>query len=98
MAFGRRPGYPACPDHTEKATLFRLLRATETTGIRLTESFAMDPPASVCGWYFAHPQARYFTVDRVTRDQVEAYARRKGMPLQEVERWLAPYLAYEPES
>jgi 5-methyltetrahydrofolate--homocysteine methyltransferase len=92
------PGYPACPDHTEKATLFRLLRATETTGIRLTESFAMDPPASVCGWYFAHPQARYFTVDRVTRDQVEDYARRKGMPVQEVERWLAPYLAYEPES
>lgn len=92
------PGYPACPDHTEKATLFKLLRATETTGIRLTESFAMDPPASVCGWYFAHPQARYFTVDRVTRDQVEAYARRKGMPLQEVERWLAPYLAYELES
>ncbi|ASV73520.1 5-methyltetrahydrofolate--homocysteine methyltransferase [Thermogutta terrifontis] len=92
------PGYPACPDHTEKATLFKLLHATETTGIRLTESFAMDPPASVCGWYFAHPQARYFTVDRVTRDQVENYARRKGMPVQEVERWLAPYLAYEPES
>lgn len=91
------PGYPACPDHTEKTTLFRLLDATKWTGIRLTESFAMDPPASVCGWYFAHPQARYFAVDRITRDQVEAYARRKGVAVSEVERWLAPYLAYDPE-
>jgi len=91
------PGYPACPDHTEKKTLFRILSAAERTGIRLTESLAMDPPASVCGWYFSHPQARYFAVDRIQRDQVEAYARRKGLPVREVERWLAPNLAYDPD-
>ncbi len=91
------PGYPACPDHTEKKTLFRLLEVTERTGIRLTGSLAMDPPASVCGWYFSHPHARYFAVDRIQRDQVEAYARRKGLPVREVERWLAPNLAYDPD-
>jgi len=91
------PGYPACPDHTEKRTLFALLDAVNATGIRLTESLAMEPPASVCGWYFAHPDARYFAVDRITRDQVEAYARRKGWPVKEVERWLAANLAYDPE-
>ena len=91
------PGYPACPDHTEKWTLFDLLHASEQTGIRLTESLAMDPAASVCGYYFAHPQARYFAVDRLTRDQVQDYARRKGMKIAEVQRWLAPNLGYEPE-
>jgi len=90
------PGYPACPDHTEKRTLFRLLDAERHTGIRLTETLAMDPAASVCGLYFAHPQARYFSVDRLTRDQVEHYARRKGWKLSEAERWLAPNLGYEP--
>ena len=90
------PGYPACPDHTEKLTLFRVLDAERNTGIRLTETMAMDPGASVCGWYFAHPQSRYFSVDRITRDQVEDYSRRKAMKLAEVERWLGPNLGYEP--
>jgi 5-methyltetrahydrofolate--homocysteine methyltransferase len=89
------PGYPACPDHTEKQTLWQLLDAEEAAGIRLTESYAMWPAASVSGWYFSHPQARYFAVDMVTRDQVEDYARRKAMPPAEVERWLAPNLAYD---
>jgi 5-methyltetrahydrofolate--homocysteine methyltransferase len=94
---GIRPaaGYPSCPDHTEKATLWRLLGAEEAAGIRLTESYAMHPAASVSGLYFAHPEARYFAVDLVTRDQVESYAARKKMPLAEVQRWLAPNLAYE---
>jgi len=91
------PGYPACPDHTEKLTLFRVLDAERHTGIRLTETMVMDPGASVCGWYFAHPQSRYFSVDRITRDQAEDYARRKAMKLAEVERWLAPNLGYEPD-
>lgn len=90
------PGYPACPDHTEKPTLFEVLEATPRTGIRLTENLAMEPAASVCGWYFSHPQARYFAVDRITREQVEHYARRKGMRVAEVERWLASNLAYDP--
>jgi 5-methyltetrahydrofolate--homocysteine methyltransferase len=90
------PGYPACPDHSEKRTLFDLLRAEEEIGVRLTESFAMWPAASVSGLYFAHPQARYFAVDRITRDQVEAYALRKGLGIREVERWLSPNLGYEP--
>jgi 5-methyltetrahydrofolate--homocysteine methyltransferase len=96
---GIRPaaGYPSCPDHTEKAKLWRLLGAEEAAGIRLTESYAMWPAASVSGLYFSHPAARYFAVDLVTRDQVEDYARRKGMPVKEVERWLAPNLAYEAE-
>ena len=90
------PGYPACPDHTEKALLWQLLGAEETTGIHLTESFAMHPAASVSGWYFGHPEASYFAVDMLTRDQVEAYASRKGMLLPEMERWLAPNLSYDP--
>lgn len=90
------PGYPAQPDHTEKRTLFDLLDAEAATGIGLTESFAMHPAASVSGLYFAHPEARYFAVDRLAKDQVEDYARRKGMPLREVERWLSPNLGYEP--
>lgn len=90
------PGYPACPDHTEKRNLFDLLQAETQTGISLTENFAMLPAASVCGFYFAHPEARYFAVDRITKDQVQAYAQRKQMPLAAVERWLAPNLGYEP--
>jgi 5-methyltetrahydrofolate--homocysteine methyltransferase len=90
------PGYPAQPDHTEKRTLFQLLDAEQATGITLTETYAMHPAASVSGLYFAHPAARYFAVNHLTRDQIESYAARKGMSLQEVERWLAPYLAYEP--
>ena len=94
---GIRPaaGYPACPDHTEKKPLFDLLQVEPTIGIRLTEHYAMWPAASVSGLYFAHPKARYFAVDRVTRDQIEDYARRKQMPVAEVERWLGPHLAYD---
>ncbi|HET9949000.1 MAG TPA: vitamin B12 dependent-methionine synthase activation domain-containing protein, partial [Longimicrobiales bacterium] len=91
------PGYPACPDHTEKRTLFRLLDSERHTGVTLTESCAMTPPASVSGWYFAHPRSRYFGIGRVGRDQVEDYARRKGWSLAEAERWLAPNLGYDPE-
>ena len=88
------PGYPACPDHTEKQKLFELIGAEERTGVSLTESFAMWPAASVSGFYFAHPQARYFAVDRITKDQVENYAVRKETSVEEVERWLAPNLGY----
>ncbi len=91
------PGYPACPDHTEKAGLWRLLDAERLTGIVLTESYAMQPAAAVSGWYFSHPEARYLDVGRIDRDQVEDYARRKQLPLAVVERWLAPNLGYEPE-
>ena len=90
------PGYPAQPDHTEKATLFELLEATPATGITLTESFAMTPPASVSGLYFAHPEAHYFGVGKIERDQVEDYAARKGWDLRTAERWLGPILNYEP--
>ncbi len=95
---GIRPaaGYPSCPDHTEKAKLWTLLNADDA-GIHLTESFAMTPAASVSGLYFAHPEATYFAVDLVTRDQVENYAARKGMTRAEVERWLAPNLGYDVE-
>jgi 5-methyltetrahydrofolate--homocysteine methyltransferase len=89
------PGYPACPDHTEKRSLFKWLDAERAAGMTLTESFAMLPAASVSGLYFAHPESRYFAVDRITREQVEAYAARKGMPVSEVERWLAPNLGYD---
>jgi len=89
------PGYPACPDHTEKRSLFTLLGAEQGAGMTLTESCAMLPAASVSGLYFAHPESRYFAVDRITREQVEAYAARKGMPVSEVERWLAPNLGYD---
>lgn len=91
------PGYPACPDHTEKATLFSLLGATTNTGIELTESFAMYPAASVSGWYFSHPDSQYFVVGRLTREQVEEYAKRKNWTLLEAERWLASHLDYDPE-
>ena len=88
------PGYPACPDHTEKGALFDLLRAPEV-GIALTESYAMMPASSVSGFYFSHPESRYFAVGKIARDQVEDYARRKQMPVADVERWLASYLTYE---
>ncbi|HEX6860497.1 MAG TPA: methionine synthase [Caulobacteraceae bacterium] len=90
------PGYPAQPDHTEKATLFKLLDATSATGIELTESFAMTPPASVSGLYFSHPLAHYFGVGKIDRDQVEDYARRKGWTVDVAERWLSPILNYDP--
>lgn len=88
------PGYPACPDHTEKATLWSLLDVERHTGIQLTESFAMYPAASVSGWYFSHPQAKYFGLGDISKDQAEDYARRKAMDLADVERWLAPVLNY----
>jgi len=90
------PGYPACPDHTEKALLWKLLDPVTHAGISLTESFAMVPTAAVSGWYFSHPQSRYFAVGKINRDQVEDYARRKGMPVAVVEQWLAPNLGYDP--
>ena len=90
------PGYPACPDHTEKGTLFGLLDAERRLGVSLTESFAMTPTASVAGWYFAHPGSSYFGLGRIGRDQVEDYATRKGWSLAEAEEWLSPNLAYEP--
>ncbi len=91
------PGYPACPDHTEKLTLWELLDVEQAAGITLTEGMAMWPGASVSGWYFSHPQSQYFVVGRVGRDQVAAYAERKGWTLAEAERWLSPNLGYEPE-
>lgn len=89
------PGYPACPDHTEKLTLFNLLDAGNKTGITLTESMAMMPAAAVSGWYFSHPESRYFGLGKITKDQVEEYSRRKGWTLEEAERWLSPNLAYD---
>ncbi len=91
------PGYPACPDHTEKTTLWRLLDVQATTGIELTESMAMWPGAAVSGWYFAHPESKYFVVGRIAKDQVSDYAERKGWTLRQAEKWLSPNLGYEPE-
>ncbi len=91
------PGYPACPEHTEKQTIWELLDVQAAAGIELTESMAMWPGASVSGLYFSHPASRYFVLGRVGRDQVEDYARRKGWTVEEAERWLAPNLAYRPE-
>ncbi|HLF23920.1 MAG TPA: vitamin B12 dependent-methionine synthase activation domain-containing protein, partial [Burkholderiales bacterium] len=91
------PGYPACPDHTEKPTLFALIDATRKAKIKLTESHAMWPAASVSGWYFAHPDSAYFAVGQLGKDQVEDYARRNGIDLATAERWLAPNLGYDPE-
>ena len=90
------PGYPACPDHTEKGVLFNLLNAEQATGITLTESFAMWPAASVSGYYFSHPESRYFGVGKIERDQVEDYARRKGMDVETMEKWLSSNLSYRP--
>lgn len=91
------PGYPACPEHTEKATLWELMDVKERTGIELTESMAMWPGAAVSGWYFSHPQSQYFVVGRMAQDQVADYAKRKGWTLAEAERWLGPNLGYNPE-
>lgn len=88
------PGYPACPDHTEKKKLFDLLQVEKNTGIRLTENFAMYPASSVCGFYFSHPQSKYFGIGKIARDQVEDYAKRKGMTTEETEKWLSPNLSY----
>lgn len=91
------PGYPACPDHSEKAALFRLLDAENATGVHLTEHFAMWPGAAVSGWYFAHPEAKYFNVGKIGKDQVEALASRKGDSIETIERWLQPNLHYNPD-
>ncbi|MGC2821411.1 MAG: vitamin B12 dependent-methionine synthase activation domain-containing protein, partial [Candidatus Sulfotelmatobacter sp.] len=95
---GIRPaaGYPACPDHTEKGTLWRLLDVQANTGMQITESFAMWPGSSVSGLYFAHPESRYFSLGKIDRDQVADYSKRKGMSVPEVERWLGPNLNYDP--
>ncbi|MGC8774582.1 MAG: methionine synthase [Chlorobaculum sp.] len=90
------PGYPACPDHTEKATIFDLLNAEAATGVTLTETFAMNPAASVCGLYFANPASKYFVLGKIGKDQVEDYANRKGLEVGEAEKWLAPALNYDP--
>ena len=92
------PGYPAQPEHTEKGTLFDLLGATDKVGVELTESYAMNPPASVSGLYFSHPDARYFSVGKLSRDQVEDYAKRKGWELEKAERWLGSNLDYDPHA
>ena len=89
------PGYPACPDHTEKQILFNLLDAENATGISLTENYAKTPGAAVSGWYFSHPDAHYFGVGKILRDQVEDYAVRKNLTVAEVEKWLAPNLEYK---
>ena len=90
------PGYPACPDHSEKKTLFSLLNAEQKIGVTLTEHYAMFPTAAVSGWYFSHPNSKYFNVGKIGLDQVESLAKRKGVSVEEVERWLQPNLDYEP--
>jgi 5-methyltetrahydrofolate--homocysteine methyltransferase len=90
------PGYPACPDHTEKKILWDLLEVEKNTGITLTENFAMNPPSSVSGFYFNHPEARYFNVGNIGSDQIEKYSERKQMSKTEIEKWLSPNLGYEP--
>jgi 5-methyltetrahydrofolate--homocysteine methyltransferase len=92
------PGYPACPDHTEKAVIWRLLDAERLTGVSLTETYAMSPGASVSGWYFSHPESKYFGLGKIDRDQVADYAARKKLSLSEAERWLAPILCYDPRT
>jgi 5-methyltetrahydrofolate--homocysteine methyltransferase len=91
------PGYPSCPDHTEKQALFELLDVEKSVGIHLTESYAMYPAASVSGLYFANPQAKYFSVGKLLPDQIQDYASRKKMDVSTVERWLSPNLSYDPE-
>ena len=91
------PGYPACPEHTEKRTLWRLLDVEDNAGITLTESCAMSPGAAVSGYYFSHPDSKYFGVAEIGRDQASDYAQRKGWSLEEAERWLAPNLGYDPQ-
>ena len=92
------PGYPACPDHTEKQKLWDLLDVEASIGLRLTESYAMYPTAAVSGFYFSHPDARYFAVGKIDRDQLRSYAGRKGMSVAEAERWLSPNLGYDPNA
>ena len=92
------PGYPACPDHTEKGLLWDLIEPDKNAGMTITESFAMLPTASVSGMYFSHPEARYFGTGKLARDQIEDYAARKGMNIQDVERWLASVLGYESQT
>ena len=92
------PGYPACPDHTEKAKLWSMLDVEASIGLRLTDSYAMYPTAAVSGFYFSHPESKYFSVGKVARDQVESYAERKGMTLSDAERWLAPNIGYDPDA
>ena len=92
------PGYPACPDHTEKGKLWDMLDVDSSIGLSLTESYAMVPTAAVSGWYFAHPDARYFSVGKIDRDQLESYAARKGMQVDEAERWLSPNLGYSTDA
>ncbi|WP_313284922.1 vitamin B12 dependent-methionine synthase activation domain-containing protein, partial [Stutzerimonas kunmingensis] len=89
------PGYPACPDHTEKGTLFQLLDADGISQVTLTEHYAMLPTAAVSGWYFAHPEAQYFAVGKIDKDQVESYSQRKGEDIAVSERWLMPNLGYD---
>jgi len=89
------PGYPACPDHTEKATLWAMLKPDDNAGMTITESYAMLPTAAVSGWYYAHPDARYFSVTRIQKDQVDDYSERKKLDLITTERWLAPILGYD---
>ena len=89
------PGYPACPEHTEKRTLWELLNVEAETGITLTESCAMYPAASVSGWYFSHPESKYMRVGQISKDQIESYAKRKGMSVAEAEKWLASLLNYD---
>jgi 5-methyltetrahydrofolate--homocysteine methyltransferase len=89
------PGYPACPDHTEKKRLFELLDAESQIGIQLTESYAMYPASAVSGFYFSHPESTYFALGKIAKDQVIDYAERKNMPLEEIERWLSPVLNYD---
>ncbi len=91
------PGYPASPEHTKKGLLWELLDVEKNTGMTLTDAYAMLPTAAVSGFYFSHPQSQYFGVAKISEDQVESYAKRKGMEMKEAERWLAPNLGYEPE-
>ena len=91
------PGYPACPEHTEKGILWDLIDAEKNSGIKLTENYAMHPGSAVSGFYFAHPESRYFGVAEIGRDQVKDYASRKGMTQEEGEKWLAPNLPYDPD-
>src|SRR5690554_308502 len=97
MGIRPAPGYPACPEHTEKQILFKLLDAEKNAGMKLTESCAMYPASSVSGFYFSHPQSRYFGVGKLQKDQIVDYAQRKGMSIEEIEKWLGPNLAYNPE-
>ena len=89
------PGYPACPEHTEKGTLWKLLDVEKRIGIKLTESYAMYPTAAVSGWYYAHPESKYFGLGELSKDQVKDYANRKGMSVEEAERWCAPFINYD---